>query len=122
MKKYCLFVLAFVLTAAMLVGCGCTNQDMGTDNAPTVLPTNEEVMPTTRATTAPTTRPTTEATTEASTEPSATIDRGNGPLEETGTDTTGETGGNARGILGGGSGSGAGIGSSGSVGGSMSRG
>jgi len=88
MKKYTLLALALVLTASLLMGCGCTNRDMGADSVPTVLPTNEEVQPTTRETS----RPTTEATTQpssAATAPSETIDRGSGPLDSTtGTDTT----------------------------------
>ena len=88
MKKYTILTLTLVLTAVLLMGCGCTNQDMGTNSVPTVLPTNEEVQPTTRETS----RPTTEATTmpsTAATAPSETIDRGNGPIDSTtGTDTT----------------------------------
>ena len=110
MKKYGMFALIFVLTAAMLVGCGCTNRDA---TVPTVLPTNEEVLPTTR----PTTQPTTQATTEPTslpTETNETIDRGNGALEDTATETTGEPGSNARGIIGGGNGS-AGKGTAGGI-------
>ena len=99
MKKYGIFALAFVLTGALLVGCGCTNQDM-TNTVPTVLPTNEEVMPTTRATTEATTTPTTAATSQP-TETGETIDRGNGALEDTATESTVAPNGNARGITGG---------------------
>lgn len=42
MKKIGFLALTAVLTAAMLVGCGCTNQRMDNTSAPTVLPTNEE--------------------------------------------------------------------------------
>lgn len=89
MKKYGILTLTLVLTGMLLVGCGCTNRDMGVTSVPTVLPTNEEVVPTTRETT----RPTTEATTMPATDSTAaseTIDRGNGPLDNTtaGTDST----------------------------------
>lgn len=89
MKKYAFLALTLVLTAALLVGCGCTNRNVGNTSAPTVLPTNEEVWDTTETPT--------RATTEAATTPSTmdiipgdtheTIDRGNGPLED-GTATT----------------------------------
>lgn len=78
MKKYSIFILVLVLTAALFTGCGCTNRNMNT--TPTVLPTNEENW-TNAATTAPTTQATTAPTTQP-TEPSQTIDRGNGPLED----------------------------------------
>lgn len=101
MKKFTIFALVFVLTGALMMGCGCTNQDMP-NTVPTVLPTNEEVMPTTRATTEATTEATTASTTTP-TETNETIDRGNGPLENTtnATEATGETSGNARTIPGG---------------------
>lgn len=86
MKRYLIFVMTLVLTAVLLTGCGCTNQNMGNTSAPTLMPTE-----TTRATTAPTTAPTTAATTAPTQE---TADRGNGPLDTTdGTtnDTTQET-------------------------------
>lgn len=78
MKKYALLALALVLTASLLAGCGCTNQNMGNTSAPTVLPTNDEVWNTTQSTTA-TTLPTMTQSTEQT---HATIDRGNGPLED----------------------------------------
>lgn len=109
MKRYSILILVLVLTASTLVGCGCTNGDKNTMPAPTVLPTNEEVQPTTRETT----RPTTEATTEPAslpTDTTETIDRGNGGLDST-MESTGETGA-ARSIPGG----------NGSAGRSMSRG
>ena len=59
MKTFVALALTLVLTAACLVGCGCTNQKMDNTSAPTVLPTNEEIWNSTEATT----RPTTEATT-----------------------------------------------------------
>lgn len=80
MKKYSILILVLVLTAVLLIGCGCrNNKPMNT--VPTTVPTTE------------TTRPTTEATTEMTTEATigteqtdATIDNGNGPLptEESG--------------------------------------
>lgn len=86
MKKYAYLTLAIVLTASLMVGCGCTNRNMTNPSEPTVLPTNEEVW----ESTAPTTRATTEATT-----PTETYDRGNGALEDMipgGTDLTEATG------------------------------
>ena len=59
MKTFVALALTLVLTAACLVGCGCTNQKMDNTSAPTVLPTNEEIWNSTEATT----RTTTEATT-----------------------------------------------------------
>lgn len=82
MKQYAYLTFAIVLTAVLLVGCGCTNQNMTDKTEPTVLPTNEERWESTEATT----RATTEATT-----PSETHDRGNGPLEDGLTDPTGGT-------------------------------
>ena len=83
MKKYCILVLALVLTAALFVGCGCTNTTtMETTSTPTS-------MPTTHATTEPTTEMTTTPTTTA-TQPSETIDNGNGPLPDA-TGSTNET-------------------------------
>ena len=64
MKSFASLFMSFVLTAAMLTGCGCTNRNTGM--------------------TTPTTMPT-----QASTEPSGTngstdetINHGNGPLVE----------------------------------------
>ena len=69
MKSFLIFALTLVLTAALLVGCGCTNRNMDNTSAPTVLPTNEELWnttePTTRATTEHTTVPTTETVTRS---------------------------------------------------------
>lgn len=87
MKTFISLALTLVLSTSLLVGCGCTNQNMDTTSAPTVLPTNEEIWDTTEPSTRPTTAPTTESTTHG-TEPSQTIDRGNGPLEDYTTDTT----------------------------------
>lgn len=86
MKRYSIFICAFVLTAALMTGCGCTGPSMDQTDAPTILPTNEEVTPTTRETTVPTTEATTEATTQP-TVPSESVDQGNGMLDN----TTGET-------------------------------
>ena len=59
MKKIFCFTLSIVLTAALLTGCGCTNQNMEETSKPTMMPTTE----TTLATTAPTTMPATQPTT-----------------------------------------------------------
>jgi len=80
MKRYNMLIMLFVLTAALLTGCGCTGPTMDQTEAPTVLPTNEEVRPTTR----PPTQPSTEPSTQATTEPAATtapFDNGNGPMD-----------------------------------------
>ena len=102
MKKYAYLALCLVLTAATMVGCGCTNRNMNETSAPTVLPTNEEVWestePTTRATTQPTTAPTVSPS-DAATVPSETVDRGNGPLEDTTTATDGTMEGRSRSIM-----------------------
>ena len=87
MKKYVSLALCLVLTAGVLMGCGCTNRNMPNTSEPTVLPTNEEVWESTQSTTRATTEATTMPTT-MDTEPTGTIDNGNGPLEE---DTTGAT-------------------------------
>lgn len=96
MKHYSMFFLILVLTAALMTGCGCTGPSMDDTKAPTVLPTNEEVKPTTRETAAPTTQPTTQATTAPTTQsemPSETADNGNGLLDDQMTGTTGDTAG-----------------------------
>jgi len=83
MKKYAYIALCLVLTASVLAGCGCTNQNMDKKPEPTILPTNEEVWESTDTPTRNTTAPT------MNTRPSETVDRGNGPLEDTSpTDTT----------------------------------
>ena len=72
MKPLASLFMSFVLTTAMLTGCGCTNRNGGMTTPSTMLPTTE-------MTTAPT---------QASTEPSGTngtdetINHGNGPLVE----------------------------------------
>ena len=92
MTRFYTLIAVFVLTAALLTGCGCTGPTMDQTEAPTVLPTNEEVRPTTK----PTTQPTTEATTQATTEPTEStvpFDNGNGAIDPTtGTDNTESTG------------------------------
>ena len=86
MKSFASMFMSFVLTAAMLTGCGCTNRNAGVTTPPTMLPTTE-------MTTAPTTMP-------ANTEPSGTretdetVNHGNGPLVEESTapsESTSET-------------------------------
>ena len=69
MKTFATLALTLVLTAATLVGCGCTNQKMDNTSAPTVLPTNEEIWNSTESTTRSTTESTvmTEATTGTTT-------------------------------------------------------
>lgn len=76
MKTLASMFMSFVLTTAMLTGCGCTNRNAGVTTPSTMVPTTE-------MTTVPTTAPT-----QASTAPSATsetdetINHGNGPLVE----------------------------------------
>ncbi len=71
MKKYTIFALTLVLTAALFTGCGCTNQDMDMTTVPAALPTTYATTETTHATVPTThaTTPTTRATTESTTEP-----------------------------------------------------
>ena len=78
MKSLVSLALTLVLTAACLVGCGCTNQNMDNTSAPTVLPTNEEIWNSTETTTHQTTGSTaaTEATTGSTTEGSTGETRG----------------------------------------------
>ena len=78
MKTFASLALTLVLTAACLVGCGCTNRNMDDTSAPTVLPTNEEIWNSTETTTHQTTETTaatetTGAVTEESTEESRGI-------------------------------------------------
>ena len=51
MKTFASLALTLVLTATLLEGCGCTNQNTDTTSATTVLPTNEEIWNSTEATT-----------------------------------------------------------------------
>lgn len=67
MKTFVTLALTLVLTASLLVGCGCTNQNGSSTSAPTVLPTNEELWNTTESTTRATTESTTVPTTNSST-------------------------------------------------------
>lgn len=85
MKKYSILALTLVLTAALFTGCGCRNTKPNT--APTTMPTT---MPTTQATTEPTTATTRPTETTIPAETNATIDNGNGPLED-GTNATENT-------------------------------
>ena len=67
MKTFLALSLTLVLTASLLVGCGCTNQNMDNTTAPTVLPTNEEIWNSTESTTRSTTEATTTETTDSTT-------------------------------------------------------
>lgn len=73
MKKFAIFALVLVLSAALLVACGCSNSKPA-DNRPSTLPptTGATLMPTTEATTMPTTMATTAPTTESTTIPETT--------------------------------------------------
>ena len=68
MKTFVTLAVTLVLTASLLMGCGCTNRNNDNTSAPTVLPTNEELWDSTEATT----RATTEATTMPTTTDSST--------------------------------------------------
>ena len=87
MKTLATIALTLVLTASLLVGCGCTNRNDNTP-APTVLPTNEELWDTTEATTRATTESTTAPMTTDGTETTTNGNGGNGIM-----DNTTETGG-----------------------------
>ena len=89
MKKYGILALVFVLTGALLMGCGCTNQDANNTSTPTGAPTTVTTMPTTAATTEAPTMPTPAATTPSGGE---TTDHGNGPLEDLIPGATDDTG------------------------------
>ena len=74
MKTFASLFMSFVLTAAMLTGCGCTNRNAGMTTPTTMLPTTE-------MTTAPTSAPTQTATEPTNTQGTdETINHGNGPL------------------------------------------
>ena len=73
MKTLLMLTLTLVLTASLLMGCGCTNQKMDSTTAPTVLPTNEEIWNSTEATT----RNTTEAATNPTIVTETTEETGN---------------------------------------------
>ena len=72
MKTLASLFASFVLTAAMLTGCGCTNRNAGMTTPTTMLPTTE-------MTTAPTTMPT-ESVPSGTGTTDETINHGNGPL------------------------------------------
>lgn len=91
MKKIATLALAVVLTAALFTGCGCTNRNV----PPTTAPTTQATTAPTHATTEMTTVPTTEHTVPST---NATIDNGNGPLEDT-TVTEGTVEGRARHVV-----------------------
>lgn len=76
MKTFASLALMLVLTAACLVGCGCTNQNMDNTSAPTVLPTNEEIWNSTESTTGNTTETTMETTGDTATSESTEESRG----------------------------------------------
>ena len=65
MKPFAMLALTLLLTASMLTGCGCTNQNMDPTTMPTVLPTNEEIWNSTETTTHHTTETTTPVTTDS---------------------------------------------------------
>ena len=72
MKSFASLFMSFVLTAAMLTGCGCTNRNAGMTTPTTMLPTTEMTTAPTQASTAP----------SATSETDETINHGNGPLVE----------------------------------------
>ena len=78
MKTLVTLALTLVLTASLLVGCGCTNRNSDNTSAPTVLPTNEELWDSTETTT--------RATTESTTVPMTTdsTDSANGGMNGSG--------------------------------------
>ena len=92
MKKIGFLALTLVLTAGVLAACGCTNQNMDNTSMPTVLPTNEENWTTTATT--PATTPTESSAANGGNPGSnglttaPTVDHGNGPLDNTTTETT----------------------------------
>lgn len=91
MKKYAFFALTFVLTTALLVGCGCTNQNKGNTTEPTILPTNEEIWDTTESTTRSTTEMTLPTASDAA---DSGIGNNNGTGSNGGNDSNNTTGGN----------------------------
>ena len=78
MKTFVALALTLVLTAACLVGCGCTNQKMDNTSAPTVLPTNEEIWNSTETTTRTTTETTTGTETTSGTTGTEAADESRG--------------------------------------------
>ena len=102
MKTFVTLAVTLVLTAFLLMGCGCTNRNTDNTSAPTVLPTNEELWDTTEATTRATTESTTmPTTTDSSTDATGGMngsgnggmdnDAGNGGSMDSTTGTTTET-------------------------------
>ena len=82
MKKAYTLLVALVLTASVLTGCGCRNYKPTNTSTPTTMPPV-----TTEATTEMTTMPTV-----VTTEPTnATIQDGNGPISTDATTSTDET-------------------------------
>ena len=81
MKTFVSLALTLVLTAATLVGCGCTNQKMDNTSAPTVLPTNEEIWNSTEATTRYTTESTLMTDTTATATDTTETPKGNNETE-----------------------------------------
>ena len=95
MKSFASLFMSLVLTAAMLTGCGCTNRNMDTATATTLLPTNETTVTPSTQPTQMTTVPTTGGTQGTD----ETINHGNGPLVEESTgasESTAETSGQSR--------------------------
>ena len=78
MKTFVSLAMTLVLTASLLIGCGCTNRNMEDTSAPTVLPTNEEIWDTTEATTRNTTETTTMTETTSTTNGTDTTDETRG--------------------------------------------
>ena len=79
MKTLVTLAVTLVLTASLLMGCGCTNRNNDNTSAPTVLPTNEELWDSTEATTRATTMPT---TTDSSTDAAGGMNgSGNGGMD-----------------------------------------
>lgn len=84
MKKFSILALTLVLTAALFVGCGCTNRNAGS-TVPTTVPTTMPTIAPTEAPTVPTTRDTQPSTRE-------TYDNGNGLPEDPTIGTTNAAG------------------------------
>ena len=91
MKRYSILFAAFVLTACLFTGCGCTRQGAGMDTKPatemTILPTN---IPETTAPVMPSTEPMTMAPTEAPSETDP-MDTQDGGITDSITGETGST-------------------------------
>ena len=83
MKKFGILAMTLVLTAALFVGCGCTNTKMDNASTPTGM---TETMPTI-VTTEPTTRPTTIPTVPTTLPDATILPTGSEPT--TGTDESG---------------------------------